>query len=64
MVHMKAGRLREWMQANDKTVQDIASETKIHPNTIYRFLKGEPVSRSTERVFERLIETGPQKAAG
>lgn len=53
---MKPVGLKEWMQLNGKTVVDIATALHIHPNTVYRYLHGKPVHRSTEVAIERLIE--------
>jgi hypothetical protein len=50
------------MLRNDKTVHDIAYALRIHPQTVYRYLSGKPVQRSTKAAIERLVE--PQTNSG
>lgn len=61
---MKAVELKKWMEKNDVTEVDIASALKIHPITIYRFLKGKSVNRSTLAGFERFISSFSEKQPG
>ena len=66
---MSGADLKKWMKQNDKTVVDVASATKIHPQTVQRFIDGKSVHASTRESFRRLIteygvsNTGGQKAA-
>jgi plasmid maintenance system antidote protein VapI len=57
---MSSKLLREWMDRNDKTVQDIAYALQIHPQTVYRYLNGKAVHRSTRAALERLVNTTEQ----
>ena len=52
---MKPAELNRWMKENDVTAVDIASALKISPVTIFRFLKGKSVHRSTLAGFQRLV---------
>jgi hypothetical protein len=54
MLVMSASDLKNWMQQTGTNVQDIAYALQIHPNTVYRFLQGKPVQRSTKRALESL----------
>ncbi len=59
---MSAVEFKEWMERNGQTVQDIAHALHIHPQTVYRFLQGKPVHRSTKVAIERHISSGDQAA--
>lgn len=52
---MKSFELQRWMKLNDKTVVDVASATKVHPQTVQRFLKGLTTRPSTREAFRRLV---------
>jgi hypothetical protein len=56
---MSAADLKSWMSQKDKRVVDIAAATRIHPNTIQRFLSGKRVHDSTKTAFARLIADDP-----
>jgi transcriptional regulator with XRE-family HTH domain len=60
---MSPERLKKWMAEFSKSVFDIASATKIHPNTVNRYLSGEVKHPhpSTLAAFERLITEEPTK---
>lgn len=66
---MKAAKLKEWMEKTGNTPIDVASITKVHPNTVNNFLAGKSVHRSTEAAFDRLVKDsqttgdGPPEAA-
>lgn len=51
---MSASDLKKWMEQNEQTVQDIAHALQVHPQTVYRFLQGKRVQRSTKAAIERL----------
>jgi predicted transcriptional regulator len=59
---MNAATLDAWMKRYGWTVKDVATELQIHFNTVYRFLKGQAVHRSTEAAIERLVNTRPPSA--
>ncbi len=61
---MSVEKLKAWMEKHGKTVVDVASLTKIHPNTVNRYLRGEAVHRSTEAALERLVREVPGKGEG
>lgn len=52
---MKAIELKKWMEQNDKTIVDVASVAKTHPQTVQRFLNGRNVHRATLEAFKRLV---------
>lgn len=56
---------KTWMDRNGLNEIDVASLLKIHPNTVTRFLKGDPkMRRSTLAMFERLMtDVSAQPAA-
>lgn len=43
--------LKQQIEAGKDTVVDIASSLKMNVGTVYRFLQGKPVHRSTEARF-------------
>ncbi len=43
------------MDERGLTVTDIVADTKIHSNTVYSFLKGNPVLQSTEVSLTRWV---------
>jgi Leu/Phe-tRNA-protein transferase len=47
--------LKKWMEKNEKTVIDVASATKTHPQTVQRFLNGKTVHRATHEAFKRVV---------
>lgn len=49
---MSAKLLKQVMDANDKTVINVASDTGLAPNTVARYLSGEAVHRSTVKLLE------------
>jgi hypothetical protein len=59
---MKAIELKKWMKMHSKSVIDVAHETHIHFNTIYRFLSGKTkrVNPCTIAVLERLVTSKPE----
>jgi len=54
---MSVAKLRDWMDKNRLTVIEVAAITKIHTNTIYRYLAGKSVHHLTEDALERLTRT-------
>lgn len=45
--------LKAFMDRNGYTVTDIVSATKIHSNTVYRYLSGKKVNQSTAEAIHR-----------
>jgi len=58
---MSIAELKMWMIENDKTVNDIAYVLSIHPQTVYRFLQGKAVQRSTKAALSRLVRGETQR---
>lgn len=61
---MSAADFKKWMERNELTVLDIAHALQIHPQTVYRFLQGKRVQRSTKAAIERLAMAQKQAIAG
>ncbi|TXH13499.1 MAG: hypothetical protein E6R03_11225 [Hyphomicrobiaceae bacterium] len=55
MKAMTPSLLRKWMTENDKTAVDIASATKVHPQTVQRYLDGKSVRRIIVDALTRLV---------
>ena len=51
---MNIKEFKRWMERSELSVIDIAYQLQIHPQTVYRFLKGKPVHKSTKVALERL----------
>lgn len=60
---MSASELRAWMDKNDKTVINIASDLSLSVDTVRRYLKGESVNRSTQKLIESLLKQDPPTKA-
>jgi predicted transcriptional regulator len=61
--------LENWLKETGVTVIEFAVETDLHPATVYRFLNGDSMARSTlkrmHKAKERMQETfSKSKAAG
>lgn len=54
---MESDELKKWMEKNGKTVMEIAQDLQLHLHTVYRFLSGKKVHRSTKVHFDRLINS-------
>jgi len=52
---MGASDLKQWMTEHDKLVADVASATRISVNTVYKYLRGEVVSKSVAESLRRLV---------
>jgi hypothetical protein len=52
---MSASRLKKIMQAEDKRVIDIASELKISPHTVMKYLRGERINRAIQAAIEGFL---------
>jgi len=52
---MEASDLKQWMTEHDKLVADVASATRISVNTVYKYLRGEVVSKSVAESLRRLV---------
>lgn len=53
---------KKWLERNGLNEVDVASMLKIHPITVTRFLNGDKVRRSTQHMFESLVDRMPIKA--
>lgn len=56
---MTGKELKLWMQAKEKTVIDVASATKTHPQTVQRFLDGKDVRPANKEMYRRLVMDDP-----
>jgi transcriptional regulator with XRE-family HTH domain len=54
---MSAARLKSVMESEDKRAIDIASELRISPNTVFKYLRGERVSHSIQALIDRFLES-------
>lgn len=61
---MSAIVLKQALELTGKTIIDVAAATKIHPNTISRYLKGEKVNRSTETLLEQWVQKHSKASDG
>lgn len=52
---MSVEQFKSWMLKADKTVADIAYESKLAPRTIYNFLNGLRVHRSTKAALSNYV---------
>tara|TARA_R100001086_G_scaffold248406_2_gene185316 strand:- start:916 stop:1098 length:183 start_codon:yes stop_codon:yes gene_type:complete len=59
---MEPENLKQWMELNNLTVADVASKTKLSVNTVYKFLRGEHVSRGSAELL-RLLAVRKEKVA-
>jgi len=61
---MSAGDLRKFLDRTGFRPEDIASETGLSVTTIYRFLRGGPHSRSTERAVAQFVASKDKVSPG
>lgn len=64
MLVMSANLLKQILSMTGKTVIDVAAATKIHPNTINRYLKGDRVNPSTEAALKRWVQDHSKNSNG
>lgn len=48
-------RLRAYLDANDLRPEDVAHETGLGINTVYRYLRGEKVNRVTLKLITEYV---------
>lgn len=53
---MSASLLKAVMEKNGKTNINVASDTGLSPNTVAKYLRGEPVTRANERLLQLWAE--------
>ena len=52
---MTSKQFVEWMKIQGLRVSDVASATKLDPNTIYAYRRGESVRRTTIDILLRFV---------
>jgi hypothetical protein len=45
----------KWMKVHELRVSDVASKTKLDPNTIYAFRRGKSVNPATKEALRRFV---------
>lgn len=61
---MSSTDLKRFLDARGLSVIDVAAATKIHPQTITRFLKGQTVQKSTLFMLETYVKQVQAKISG
>lgn len=56
---MSADRLKTLMKAEDKRIIDIASELRISPITVTKYLNGQKVSHAIKALIENYLASRP-----
>ena len=52
---MTGKQFEKWMKQNSLRVSDVASKTKLDPNTIYAFRRGVSVRETTVDILLRFV---------
>lgn len=61
---MSAALLKKVMEENSKNVTNVASDTGLSTNTVFRYLRGGHVHRANQNALERWVQEHSKSSSG